>query len=150
MSANSPHGYDARQLRLLQSLFRDWIKAALKQSSEELRAELEQARASDASARRDAQIYLQMINDLKNEIDGLDRKIVELKRPPKLPALPLNELKVPPRILFAFEQNGFRTVGDVADCSEREIARTRGLGKVGMAQLKAELDRLNLKFRIPE
>ena len=150
MSANSPHGYDARQLRLLQSLFRDWIKAALKQSREELRAELEQARASDASARRDAQIYLQMINDLKNEIDGLDRKIVELKRPPKLPALPLNELKVPPRILFAFEQNGFRTVGDVADCSEREIARTRGLGKVGMAQLKAELDRLNLKFRIPE
>ncbi len=150
MSSNSETPYDARQLRLLQSLFRDWIKAALKQSNEELRAELEQARVSEASARRDTQIYLQMIDTLKNEIDGLDKKIRELKRPPKLPALPLNELKIPARILFAFEENGFRTVGDVADCSEREIARIRGLGKVGMARLKAELDRLNLKFRIPE
>lgn len=139
--------YEEEQLNIVRNLFENWVRVAIKKGNHALAKELEQARDVANEARAGREDRERQMHHLEMQINYLQKEVERFKKLPKQPLLPLNELKVPPRILYAFEAMGFRSVGDVIDNDEKKIRLTRGMGKQAMAQLKSELARLKLKFR---
>lgn len=133
--------YRRQMIGNIHGMFRGWIDEAVKHSIIKIQNEIIK---NHYHAREGWGLAGTRLNKIKELEEIIARKKAEedyAARPVKEPLTPIAYLELPRRVRTVLRNQGFQSIGDVIDNTEFAMRRMRGLGKGGLAILKAELAR---------
>jgi len=133
--------YRRQMIGNIHGMFRGWVNEAVKHSIIQVQDEIIK---NHYHAKEGWDLAGTRLNKIKELEEIIARKKADedyAARPVKEPLTPIAYLKLPTRVQTVLRNQGFQSIGDVIDNTELTMRRMRGLGKGGLAILKAELAR---------
>jgi len=121
------------------AMFNAWVTEAVKHSLIQMQDETIKHHDHAKEGWDLAGARLNKIRELEHIIARKEADEHYAARPVKKPLTPIDCLKLPTRVRSVLKNEGFQSIGDVIDKTEREMLEVRNFGKGRLAILKAYL-----------